>query len=136
MGAEFDIWHLAISVADLARSEEFYVGKLGFTLVGREELSSRRQIVVSIKPGGFTLMLFQQLKDSLALPRHPDHLAFECEYIEEFHARLVEAGLKYLPRVETLENGTRRFALSDPDGVQLHFFQGRQVYEAGLKERA
>jgi catechol 2,3-dioxygenase-like lactoylglutathione lyase family enzyme len=135
MGAEFDIWHLAISVADLARSEEFYVGKLGFTLVGREELSNRRQIVVSTKPGGFTLMLFQQLRDSLSMPRHPDHLAFECEYIEEFHARLVEAGLTYLPRVETLANGARRFALSDPDGVQLHFFQGRQVYEAGLKER-
>ncbi|HRJ77314.1 MAG: hypothetical protein HPKKFMNG_00362 [Planctomycetes bacterium] len=133
MGGGLDIWHVAIPVSDLARSEDFYVHKLGFALVGREDSSQKRQIFVSVKPGGFTLVLFQQLKDALAVPRFPDHLAFECEYIEEFRARLVKAGLAYLPRVETLPNGTRRFALSDPDGVQLHFFQGRSVYEAQLK---
>ncbi|CAG0999815.1 lactoylglutathione lyase [Planctomycetaceae bacterium] len=135
MGGDLDIWHVAIPVSDLARSEDFYVHKLGFALVGREESAQKRQIFVSVKPGGFTLVLFAHSRDALAMPRYPDHLAFECEYIEEFRARLVQAGLTYLPRVESLPNGTRRFALSDPDGVQLHFFQGRQVFEAGLKER-
>lgn len=134
MGGVIDIWHVAIPVSDLARSEDFYVAKLGFALIGREDSPQKRQILVSVKPRGFTLVLFQQLQDSLIVPRHPDHLAFECEYIEEFHAKLRQAGLTYLPRVETLPSGARRFALSDPDGVQLHFFQGREIYEAGLQE--
>lgn len=133
MGAEFDIWHMAIPVSDLAKSEDFYVRLLGFKLVGREELPNRKQLLLCVKDGGFTLLLFQILKDSLRLPHQPEHLAFECEYIEKLRARLVAAGLTYLPRVETLPNGARRFALSDPDGLQLQFFQGRSVIESGLR---
>lgn len=133
MGGDFDIWHVAIPVSDLAKSEDFYVRILGFELTGRESLPQRRQIIVRVCEGGFSLLLFQSLMDSLGLPQRPEHLAFECAYIEKFRARLVVAGLTYLPHVETLPSGARRFALSDPDGVQLHFFQGREIYEAGLQ---
>ena len=133
MGGDFDIWHVAIPVTDLAKSEDFYVRVLGFELTGREDLPQRRQIFVRVREGGFSLLLFQPLMDSLGLPQRPDHLAFECAYIEKFRARLVAAGLTYLPRVETLPNGVRRFALSDPDGLQLQFFQGRELLESAFK---
>lgn len=132
MGGDFDIWHVAIPVSDLLRSEDFYVRILGFELTGRQALPQRRQIFVRVREGGFTLLLFQSLMDSLGLPQRPDHLAFECAYIERFRARLVAAGLSYLPPVETLPSGVRRFALSDPDGLPLQFFQGRELLESAL----
>ena len=42
---------------------------------------------------------------------------------------MVEAGL-IVPPIEVFEGGMRHFALDDPDGLRLDFFQGRDGYEA------
>jgi glyoxylase I family protein len=129
-----DIWHVAIPVSDLAKSEDFYVSKLGFVLVGRDEYPSKKQAFVAVQPGGFTIELFERIGKHAKEPAlRPDHLAFECENIEAFRERLLVAGSSGVPEVETFDNGVRYFGLNDPDGVYIEFFQGRKIYEAGIR---
>lgn len=126
----FDVWHVAIPVADLERSLAFYLD-LGFALAGRDEYSSTRQAFVRTRPGGFTIELFQPEKRP-SKARRPDHLAFECEDVVAYRKRLEARGLRP-PRIETYDNGVRTFSIADPEGVRLDFFQGRAIYERSLR---
>lgn len=129
-----DIWHVAIPVSNLARSEAFYIDCLGFTLVGRDEYPSKKQAFVAVRPGGFTIELFERLGKHSGEPAlRPDHLAFECENIDAFRDRLLAAGLDDVPEVETFDNGVRYLGLNDPDNVYIEFFQGRKIYEASIR---
>jgi catechol 2,3-dioxygenase-like lactoylglutathione lyase family enzyme len=124
--AKLEIWHVAYPVADLSRSIAFYCGCLGFELVGRDEQSA----FVSLGKGGFTIELLVQAPgvaaDSL---RAPDHVAFESADLDGYRDGLVQAGL-WVPPILVIGEGMKRFALDDPDGVRLDFFQGRAALEA------
>ncbi len=125
-----DIWHVAHPVADLERSVAFYCGRLGFELVGRDAYPTMRQAFVSLGKRGFTIELFIPLGDDADKPRRaPDHLAFEAVDLAAYRDAVVEAGL-IVPPIEVFEGGMRHFALDDPDGLRLDFFQGRDGYEA------
>jgi len=123
---EIDVWHVAYPVADLDRSITFYCGCLGFELVGRDKESA----FVSLGKGGFTIELLAQPGDEAANPlRAPDHVAFEAGDLDVYREKLVHAGLA-VPPVQLIGEGMKRFALSDPDGVRLDFFEGRKGLEA------
>jgi catechol 2,3-dioxygenase-like lactoylglutathione lyase family enzyme len=120
------IWHVAYPVADLGRSIAFYCGCLGFELVGRDEESA----FVSLGKGGFTIELLVQAPGVAADSRRaPDHVAFESADLDGYRDRLVQAGLS-VPPIHVIGEGMKRFALDDPDGVRLDFFQGRAALEA------
>ncbi len=121
-----DIWHVAYPVADLDRSISFYCGGLGFELVGRDAESA----FVSLGKGGFTLEFLLQPREAAASPgRAPDHIAFESSDLDVFREGLIAAGLS-APEMQVFDGGLKRFALADPDGVRLDFFQGRDGFEA------
>jgi len=123
---QLDIWHVAYPVADIARSIAFYCGCLGFQLVGRDEENA----FVSLGKGGFTIELLVQPPGGGTGPRRaPDHVAFESNDLDGYRAQLVDAGLS-VPPIDIIGEGMKRFALDDPDGVRLDFFQGRASLEA------
>jgi catechol 2,3-dioxygenase-like lactoylglutathione lyase family enzyme len=120
-GGQLDIWHVAYPVTDLDRSIAFYCGGLGFELVGRDPESA----FVSLGKGGFTIELLVQSGGEAADPRRaPDHIAFESADLDAYREKLIGAGLA-VPPVHIIGDGMKRFALDDPDGVRLDFFQGR-----------
>jgi catechol 2,3-dioxygenase-like lactoylglutathione lyase family enzyme len=132
MKQPIDIWHVAVRVEDLDRSVDFYCRNVGFEMVGRDEDPTIRQAFVSLGKGGFTLELFVPLGDAAGAPlSRPDHLAFECVDIEEYHNTVASTGLA-LPLVESFPGGMKHFELRDPDNVRLDFFQGRAGYESYL----
>ena len=124
-----EIWHIAIPVSDLERSVSFYCRNLSFELVGRDEYPTMKQAFVSLGKGGFTLELFVPLGEEAAKARHlPDHLAFECQNIENYRDAVIASGFS-VPQIGTFPGGMRHFELRDPDGVKLDFFQGRVGYD-------
>lgn len=126
-----EIWHIAIPVSDLERSVSYY-RSLGFDLAGRDEYPTMKQAFVSLGRGGFTLELFVPLGDEAIKPRHlPDHLAFECQNIENYRKTVIASGF-IVPEIETFPGGMKHFELRDPDGVKLDFFQGRVGYDTFL----
>jgi len=123
---QLEIWHVAYPVADLDRSIAFYCGRLGFELVGRDQETA----FVSLGKGGFTIELLVQIPGVGAKPiRAPDHIAFESTDLDGYRERLVGAGLS-VPAIHVIGEGMKRFALDEPDGVRLDFFQGRAGLEA------
>lgn len=120
------IWHVAYPVADLDRSVAFYCGGLGFGLLGRDDETA----FVSLGERGFTIELMLQPRAEAAdTHRAPDHVAFESADLAAYRDRLVAAGLS-VPEIQVIGPDTKRFALDDPDGVRLDFFQGRDSFEA------
>jgi lactoylglutathione lyase len=123
---QIDIWHVAYPVADLDRSVEFYCDGLGFELIGRDPDSA----FVSLGKGGFTIELLVQPGREAGDPRRaPDHLAFDSPDLDAYREDLIAAGLS-VPQAQVFDGGLKRFALADPDGVRLDFFQGRDGFEA------
>jgi catechol 2,3-dioxygenase len=121
-----DIWHIAFEVADLGRSVAFYCGCLGFDLVGRDA----EQAFVSLGKRGFTLELCVRPANEAAAPRRaPDHIAFEAFDLDAYRETLIASGLA-VPKPEVFDDGLKRLSLSDPDGLRLDFFQGRDGFEA------
>src|SRR5579863_7914394 len=128
MAHEIEIWHIAMPVSDLERSVSFY-RSLGFELAGRDEYSTMKQAFVALGKGGFTLELFVPLGEDAVKPRHlPDHLAFECQNIENYRKKVIASGVS-VPEIETFPGGMKHFELHDPDAVKLDFFQGRVGYD-------
>jgi catechol 2,3-dioxygenase-like lactoylglutathione lyase family enzyme len=120
-----DIWHVAFPVADLDRSIAFYCGRLGFDLVGRDDESA----FVSLGKGGFTLEFLAPPAEQPTDPRRaPDHVAFESTDLDAYRETLMHAGLS-VPEIQVFDGGMKRFALEDPDGLRLDFFQGRASFE-------
>lgn len=124
--AQLDIWHVAYPVSDIERSIAFYCAGLGFELVGRDGDAA----FVSLGKGGFTIELLTQPPGEAASPRRaPDHIAFDSADLDAYREKLLDAGLT-VPPILVIGEGMKRFALDDPDGVRLDFFQGREGLEA------
>ncbi len=125
----FDIWHIAIPVADLDASVKFYTS-LGLSLVGTDEYPSKKQAFVATRPGGFNIELFQP-KTNGSDRRLPDHLAFDCDDLSAFRDS-ISAKFEGLPSIEEFDNGVKYLGLKDPDGVSIEFFEGRKIYEQSI----
>ena len=125
-----DIWHVAHPVADVDRSVDFYCSHLGFDLVGRDEDPTMTQAFVSLGKRGFAIELFTPLGDDADKPRRSaDHLAFEAVDLDAYRESVIASGLP-VPAIEVFPGGMKHFALHDPDGLRLDFFQGRDGFEA------
>lgn len=108
----------------------FYCDHLGFELVGRDAYPTLRQAFVALGERGFTIELFTPLGEEADRPRRaPDHMAFEAVDLAAYRESVISSGLA-VPQIEVFDGGMRHFALDDPDGLRLDFFQGRDGYEA------
>jgi len=130
-----NMWHVAIPVEDLQRSVNFYCKVLGFSLLGYDEYSSKKQAFVEVTKGGINLELFEPKTDKDSrLSRKPDHLAFEVHNMEEFYQNLKNQFIDS-SKVSVSEDGMKCMSLKDPDGMPIEFFEGRHLYEEYIRSR-
>jgi catechol 2,3-dioxygenase-like lactoylglutathione lyase family enzyme len=130
----FDIWHLGLPVRNLEASVRFYVTGLGFELLGFHD-APRYRVAFARVPGGAFTLEFLEFRDAAEGARagKPDHLAFEAADLEDYRARLIRAGFfKDVPAAAASNDGLSKFALTDPDGVPVQFYQGRAAFDRSL----
>lgn len=116
------IRHIALFVSDIARSEEFYCGVLGYR--------------VEWRPDDENLYLTQG-QDNLALHKAAapagetrlDHFGVMLKKEEDvaaWHAHLVSAGVRIVKEPKTHRDGARSFYAADPDGNVIQFIHMRR----------
>lgn len=116
---ELGVFSLSLSVADLARSRDFYE-KLGFDVTG----GAAEEGWLILKNSETTLGLFSGMFEGNMLTFNPG-LTPRMERIESFTdvreiaATIEAAGIEMIDRPEDGSSGPGSVMLSDPDGNQI-----------------
>ena len=121
------IHHVAIICSDYRAAKEFYVEKLGLSLVREVYRPERRDYILTLLVGGVEIELFV-MENPPQRVTNPEacglrHLAFHVEDIEPVVARLNEMGIATEPiRVDPFTNKRMTF-FRDPDGLPLELHE-------------
>ena len=121
------VHHIAIICSDHQRSLEFYVEKLGFSLLGDQWREEQKDWLTMVQKGGVVLELFtkpeapQRVTQPEALGLR--HLAFQVDNVEEAAAWLRARGIETEPIREDRINGKRMTFFHDPDGLPLELHE-------------
>ena len=115
--------HIAVIVSDWDRAKEFYMDKLGFSLVREVYRPAQEDYLRMLRQGDTCLEIFVKPGAPLR-PTNPEaqglrHLAFQVEQIEPAVAWLNSLGIETEPIREDLVNGGRFTFFKDPDGLPL-----------------
>ena len=119
--------HIAIIVSDYEKAREFYVEKLGFSLVREVWREEQQDYLRMLRLGQTCLELFVK-PDAPERVTNPEamglrHLAFHVENVEEAAAWLNGMGIETEPiRVDKV-NGGRFTFFRDPDGLPLELHE-------------
>ena len=116
--------HIAIICSDYRRSMDFYVTKLGFSVVREVWREERQDYLTMLRSGDVTLELFtkpdapKRVTDPEALGLR--HLAFWVENVETEAAWLESLGIEVEPIREDRVNGGRMTFFHDGLPLELH----------------
>lgn len=129
---------LSLTVDDVDRSVEFYVGKLGLELA---YLASPAFAMVRNADGGLIglLSITEASKEGVVAgppeQRRGVHVEFTTDDLDGLHVELVAAGVEFAepPHDEPWE---RAMTAYDPDGYSVEFAQGRRGSFAGSARAA
>ena len=119
--------HIAIICSDWAKAKEFYIDKLGFTLVREVYRPEQQDYLRMLQQGATTLELFirpdapQRVTDPEALGLR--HLAFHVEDVEAGEKWLRSLGIATEPIRQDKVNGGRCLFFRDPDGLPLELHE-------------
>ena len=119
--------HIAIICSDWAKSKEFYIDKLGFTLVREVYRPEQQDYLRMLQQGATTLELFirpdapQRVTNPEALGLR--HLAFRVLDVAAAAAWLNSMGIETEPIREDKYNGGRFTFFKDPDGLPLELHE-------------
>lgn len=128
------VHHVAILVSDYKKSREFYVDKLGFTVLREHFRPERRDYKLDLILDGIELEIFAPEEPDSEYRIHPKradrpeayglrHLAFRTGHIEETAAELQAKGIETEPiRVDEFSGGKFTF-FRDPDGLPLELHE-------------
>ena len=119
--------HIAIISSDWEKAKEFYIDKLGFTLVREVYRPAQDDYLRMLRLGDTTLELFIK-------PNYPErvtnpeakglrHLAFHVENVEPAVCWLNSLGIETEPIREDKVNGGRFTFFKDPDGLPLEIHE-------------
>jgi glyoxylase I family protein len=119
--------HIAIICSDWEKTKEFYVNKLGFTLIREAYRPQYGDYLRMIRQGDTTIEVFIK-PDYPERVTNPEakglrHLAFHVEDVPAAAARLAELGIETEPIREDLVNGGRFTFFKDPDGLPLEIHE-------------
>ena len=117
------VHHIAIIVSDHDRALDFYVNKLGFSVIRDCFRQKRKDWKTDLALDGLELDIFTQ-KNPPKRPSYPEacglrHLAFRVADIEAAVAELAEKGISCEPIRMDPYTKTRMTFFSDPDGLPL-----------------
>lgn len=122
------IHHVAIIVSDHEAALDFYVNKLGFSVIRDSWRADRHDFKTDLDAGnGVELELFSE-ENPPARVTHPEacglrHLAFRVENVEETVRELAARGIVCEPvRVDGF-TGKRMTFFFDPDGLPLELHE-------------
>ena len=119
--------HIAVICSDYAKAKEFYIDKLGFTLIREVYRPAQDDYLRMLQQGDTCLELFIK-PDAPQRVTNPEarglrHLAFHVEDIEPVVAWLNGMGIETEPvRVDPFTNKRMTF-FRDPDGLPLELHE-------------
>ena len=122
------IHHIAIIVSDYARSKDFYVNKLEFTVIRENFRPEKNDWKLDLRVNGTTELEIFGVSNPPKRVTRPEaaglrHLAFYTEDIEKTAAELKGMGIEVEPiRVDEF-TGTRFTFFADPDGLPLELHE-------------
>jgi catechol 2,3-dioxygenase-like lactoylglutathione lyase family enzyme len=106
---------------DVAVSTEFYVGRLGFKLVGQDSTTHPRYAVV-VRDGAELHIQWHDPAEWSAVER--PHIRFFVSSVEKLHDEYKDAGVFHAETaLRDTPWGTREFAFYDPYSNGLTFYQ-------------
>ena len=119
--------HIAIISADWDRAREFYIEKLGFSLVREVWRPAQQDYLRMLQLGETVLEIFIK-PDAPQRVTNPEamglrHLAFHVEDVEAAAAWLRDKGIETEPIREDQCNGGRFTFFKDPDGLPLELHE-------------
>ena len=121
------IGHVALKVADIGRSLEFYRDRLGFA-----------EMMHLNNDDGSLWLVYLRITDTQFLELFPDgqgdrapdrdatavnHFCLECDDLDVTAARLRDAGVKLTVEPKMGLDGNRQCWIEDPDGNRIEFMQ-------------
>ena len=119
--------HIAIICSDREKALDFYMNKLGFTMIRAVERPQQNDILIMLQSGATVLELFiktdapQRVNNPEALGLR--HLAFHVENMDEAVAWLNNRGVETEPVRNDTINGGRFTFFRDPDGLPLELHE-------------
>jgi lactoylglutathione lyase len=121
------IGHVALKVADIGRSLDFYCNRLGFAEMMRlhQDDGSLWLVYLRITDTQF-LELFPDGKGGRAPDRDAtaiNHFCLECDDLDATAARLRDAGVELTVEPKLGLDGNRQCWIEDPDGNRIEFMQ-------------
>lgn len=122
------IHHIAIIVSDYARSKDFYVNKLGFTVIRENFRPEKNDWKLDLRVNETTELEIFGVSNPPKRVTRPEaaglrHLAFYTEDIEKTAAELKGMGIEVEPiRVDEF-TGMRFTFFADPDGLPLELHE-------------
>ena len=119
--------HIAIICSDYHRSREFYVEKLGFSVIREVWREEQKDYLTMLQNGDVVLELFTKAEAPARLTQ-PEalglrHLAFHVENVEEAAAWLNARGIETEPIRSDPINGGQFTFFRDPDGLPLELHE-------------
>ena len=121
------VHHVAIICTDLEAAKQFYVDKLGFTVLRETHRADRNDCKLDLKLGDMELELFVK-PNAPARPSYPEacglrHLAFRVKDAQAAVDALAARGVVCEPlRTDEVTCGRMTF-FQDPDGLPLEIHE-------------
>ena len=122
------IHHIAIICSDYEKSKDFYVNKLGLTILAEVYRAERKSYKLDLAVNGLYQIELFSFENPPARPSRPEaqglrHLAFEVDDIELEIGRLSDKGIVTEPiRIDEF-TGKRFTFFADPDGLPLELYE-------------
>ncbi len=122
-----NLHHVAIVVSDYEKSKDFYVNKLGFTVIREEHRQQQNDIKLEVQLGNCMLEIFGKVNPQ---PNHGKptrcgmwHLCFHAPDLDTSIAQLNALGIPTDPIMINAFNGKRIVFFYDPDGLPLELHE-------------
>lgn len=122
------IHHIAIICSNYEVSKDFYVNKLGFTVLAEVYREERKSYKLDLAINGIYQIELFSFPDPVARPSRPEaaglrHLAFEVDDVKQVIAELNAKGIETEPiRIDEF-TGKQFTFFTDPDGLPLEIYQ-------------
>lgn len=119
--------HIALICSNYEASKDFYVNKLGFSIIKETNREERKSYKLDLRLGSLQLELFSfpNPPKRVSFPEASGlrHLAFGVESIEKTKEQLIAKGIPVEEvRLDTITNKKFTF-FQDPDGQPLEIYE-------------